>query len=143
MQEISAKYSGSPFVAVRAVKSDDLAVLAGWWDKWHGTEYPVNCLSNIGIVIELDGKPAAAGYFYETNSNQCFSDFCIVNPELPKKQRDIAIKNLMFALVKLGELKGFEVKFVHAKIPSLKKRLFDFGFVNLGEVTYFGRALNV
>jgi hypothetical protein len=132
----------SPSITARLVESSDLAILADWWGFYHKTEYPVDLLSDIGIAVTRNGEPVAAGFLYETNSKMCFSDFCIVNPELPKKERDLAIKTLMYGIVRLAGVRGYKAIFVHARIPKLKARLSDFGFVPLGEVTYFGRALN-
>lgn len=144
MASISESISITPTsLSARIIEDKDLVVLADWWSYSHSDNLPVNILSDIGIMITSDEKPVAAGFLYETNSKLCFSDFCIVNPILEKKCRDLAIKNLMHGIVRLAEKRGFSVMFVHARIPKLKSRLAELNFMPLADVTYFGRALNV
>jgi len=131
-------------ISVRPITVPDLSVMVGWWEYWRkGEDVPIEALSTSGVVVEINGSPAAMGFLYYTNSNRCFSDYCIVDPSLGKKDRNRAIDILMDALIGLSSSKGFAI--MEIVVREYDKKLFERckekGFIELGNVSYMGRLL--
>lgn len=129
-------------IKFRIYTQNDAPLISGWWELIHRTEYPLDAISSIGLIVEMDGIPSSCGFLYETNSKICFSDFVIVNPALPKKHRDLAINALTDGLVLLSKERGFKYIFANVRINKLIKRLLCRGFTDLGTTHYMARCLN-
>lgn len=125
---------------IRLFRADDLSVMADWWKYHRKDDFFPEMLSNLGVVVEGEVQEAI-GFLYETNSARCFSDFCIVNPTLPKKKREKAISALMDSLIGIATGRGFKVMEITVRNNSLLRRCKNKGFVELGEIKYLGRQL--
>ena len=122
---------------IRLVKESDIPVILNWWQAHRKDEFIPEMLSNLGVMVEGE----AVGFLYETNSPRCFADYCIVNPALPKTERDSAINTLMDALIGVAIGRKFRVMEIMVCKDSLHQRCLGKGFIDLGEVTYMGRDL--
>jgi len=128
---------------IRLIAEKDLPTLAGWWGYYHDSEYPLNLLSPIGLLVE-DNQPEAAGFLYISNTlggSICFADYCIVNPKLSKKGRESAISTLITAMIEMAKSMGSSMIIATVRIPKLISRMIKQGFANLGEVSLLARAL--
>jgi len=127
---------------VRPHTSKDNEIIKEWRDGWNketiGFE---DVISETGIIVEGE-EMQAAGFLFETNSKRCWLDMVIVNPYLPKEDRERAINTLIDALIEKAKTKGFIIIEFMVTIPKLEKRFIERGFVNLGNCTYMARQLN-
>lgn len=127
--------------SVRFIKSEDIPKLARWWEYSHKSTYPAEWLSTTGLMLHNEGQDKAAVFLYETNSKLCMADYLIVNPELTKADRDVAINKAIFAVIALAEQRGFKKIMCNVEIPRLKKRLENQGCVELN-TCFMGVDLN-
>lgn len=129
----------------RLVHDNDLPILAEWWSFYHDSEYPVSFLSPLGVCVDGESGLMAAGFIYPLKTRSgvsSYADYCIVNPDLPKEQRNQSIEMLIDGMINLSKNLGHELIIANARIPKLINRMTDKGFANLGECFYMARALN-
>ena len=95
----------------RKLTNEDYDILVEWWKSWPNWEplskdlLPENGTG--GIMIERESKPLIAGFLYATNSNICWMEWIVSDPE--QKNKSEAISLLISSLEKWGKDAGFKV----------------------------------
>lgn len=99
-----------------------------WWKWWKWPELPLESLPKTGLVACVDESPVCAGWVYRTDSNICWMEWIISNPQAGKAERHAAIELLLDALTESAELMGYKVIFTSARNQHLIRRLNGRGF---------------
>lgn len=117
--------------SVRLLEKDDYYTLVKWW-KWHRFPAPASdCLPNDGkggVMISKEGVDIAAGFLYFTNSNLCWLEFIVSNPEYRADDRAEGIQRLIHELTRIAKNNGFKAVFTSVKNQNLIKHYEICGF---------------
>lgn len=103
-------------------------MLSNWWLGHNWPSPPVSHLPTYGIISNLNGKPSAAGFIYQTDSAFCLFEWIIVNPEVRRAERSEAISGLIEKAKEVARELGFQTIFMSVKSESLIGRLAKHGF---------------
>lgn len=115
--------------SARIIKEEDYNELLTWW-KWHRFSPPLlEMLPNSGVMLSKEGINICAGYIYFTNSNICWIEFIVSNPNYRESDRKEAIKELIQQLGYIAKDNGFKVVYTNLKNPSLIKYFSDVGYI--------------
>ena len=120
-------------------ESDYDTILIGWWRDWLGEApirdfLPDNGCS--GLMIEVDGIPVCAGFYYTTNSKIFWIDWIISDLNYrTKPDRGEALKYLISELGEIGKRLGFKYAYTLFKHPVLHNTYKNLGYVKGGEYT--------
>lgn len=115
------------------------------WGEIHGSGTPPLSLLPFkgGFVVETnDGTPAVCGFLYLTQSRMALIEWVVGNPNIERKQRDIALDELFEGIVNYAKDKGVEFLVGSIIHPKLLERCPKHGFIpQTGAVTVV-RSLN-
>ena len=110
---------------------NDYDIVGQWWEK-HGSLIPQSrYLPKDGIVIEIDGEMAAAGFMYRTDSVICIFEWFVVNPDLEKEDRDKALDYLVESAIEWKDVNNYEVIYTSTNVGKFIKRLQGNGFLKV------------
>ena len=126
----------------RIWKKSDYEVLKGWWDEWKFPAPPLEYLPPVGLIVESEEGPLAAGFLYKTDTPIMWIEWLVSNPKADKMVRgpavDLCIDTLCFSASTLGA----GIVFTSVGSHPLEHRLLKNGFT-LGDknVTQMFRRL--
>jgi hypothetical protein len=98
---------------------------------------PIGLLSDLGLIVD----DVAAGFLYITNSDICFLEGFITNPEADKNDRHEALNGITLELINLAKEAGCKLIKCDTRLDKIVTRAKDFGFVELGQYKTFIREL--
>lgn len=107
----------------------DYEDIFNWWTKHNWAPIMPHSLPTTGIVVENDSKKLCAGFLYRTDSNLCWMEFIISNPDSEKEERDISLDLLISELIIKAEEFNCKVIFSSINHPSLIERYKKHNFV--------------
>lgn len=99
-----------------------------WWSFHKWPSVPVSHLSQSGLIVYVNKKPAACAWIYKTDSAFCLLEFLVANPEVRKEERTMAISSLISCAKMVAKKMGFLSMFTSIKHESLAHRLKMHGF---------------
>jgi len=115
-------------LTTRDIVSEDWKILEKWF-LGHGKELPQrNLLPDNGlggIIVEKDGRPIAATFIYQTNSDIAFLDIGISDPYYKGKDRFEIGNTLIKECLRKVEASGYEALSVTTGNKGLLKRFKD------------------
>lgn len=130
-------------ITVREYQKEDYAMLAGWW-KGHGWDaVPEAILPKLGIIVELDGSPTAAGWLYMDNSvGVAMLEWVVTSPGVKPIQAYRGIQNLIGFLSERALELDYGVVLAACRQPALVRVYERNGFTKTDEkVTHLVRVL--
>ena len=110
----------------------DYNTIVDWWKSWPDWEpleidlLPENGTG--GIMIEKNNKPIVAGFLYTTNSNICWMEWIISNPNYNEKDKSEAIELLILELEQWAINGGFKVILSIGRSKGLLKKHKKLGY---------------
>lgn len=101
------------------------------------------------IAIQEDYLPAtgfivpgiAAGFIYKTDANFCIFECFIANPSKSAEERDVALNNIVAAMIGESKEMGFKEIYGFATSQSMIRRGFEQGFKQLETCTMIVKDL--
>jgi hypothetical protein len=99
-----------------------------WWKAQNWPVIPLSHLPKTGFLVSHDGKPAAAGWLYKTDSAMCWLEFIVASPEIRHEPRASVLSVLISSAKMAAELMGFQTVFMSIQNQSLGSRLEAQGF---------------
>lgn len=120
----------------------DYVLLVSWWTSWGWASPPPEFLPETGYIVDVEGKPALAGFLYQTGSKLGWVEFIIGNPAF-KLERKQALPVLLEALAAEAKRRGIQALFTSSNHPSLISGLEASGFgITDKNVTHLIRRLS-
>jgi hypothetical protein len=119
-------------LSARKLVLEDYNTIVDWWKSWPDWEplaidlLPENGTG--GIMIEKNNKPIVAGFLYTTNSNICWMEWIISNPDYKEKDKSEAIELLISKLEQWAIDKGFKVILSIGRSKGLLKKHKKLGY---------------
>jgi hypothetical protein len=107
---------------------DHYALVTAWWKAAGWPVLPLTHLSDIGQMVYVNGKPAVAGWIFQSDSAWCFFEFIIANPEIRNEERKEAFDHLFSWAKFAAEAMGFKNILSMVSNESLIERLVENGF---------------
>ena len=120
---------------VRQFNISDYNELVEWWSFWRFPAPTLNLLPVIdndkinGIISNINGTNVACGFLYFTNSDICWIEFIVANPNVSKKDRSEGLNIMIEKLCEEAKLMGFKIVFSSIKQESLINRMKNLGFI--------------
>lgn len=99
-----------------------------WWTAQNWPVLPLTHLSQNGIVVCVDGKPAAACWIFKTDSAWCLLEFIVADPSVRRETRANVLSVLISTAKLVAKMMGFGAIFLSVKSQSLAARLEKQGF---------------
>lgn len=115
----------------RFLIESDYDKLLEWWKFWRFSAPPKESLPDnglSGIMLSIGGIDACAGFIYYTNSNMCWIEFIVSNPEIKENRREMIVR-LIEELCGIASLNGVKVAYTSIKSPTLINHYYECGFV--------------
>lgn len=106
---------------MRDYKESDYKDLQKWMEGFGQTMMPSNFLPKLGLIIE--GK--AAGFIQQTDSDVCYLDTLIANPD---EEHDEALDEIVVELLKRVKENGYKVVIALTKRQKVSERAEKLGF---------------
>lgn len=114
----------------RYFEASDYEKLVEWWRFWR---FPAPSLVNLpttGMIVNLNGIDAVCGFIYLTNSNMCWLEFIVSNPDLKnKKDREDCINECINKLCNLAKEMGYGFVYTSLKNQNLQNKYMACGFI--------------
>jgi hypothetical protein len=114
----------------RYFTEEDYPMLLEWWKFWR---FPAPGLINLpktGVIVNINEKDICSGFVYLTNSNMCWIEFIVSNPdEKDKEVRKIAISECINQLCYIAKEMGYQVAYTSLKNESLQNKYLEEGFI--------------
>lgn len=89
-------------------KTQDFEAIKAWGKQW-GADYDVDLFPPTGYIV-----PGIAAYFiYYTDSKVVWLENMVCNKEVPKEQREVAIEQVVTAVLKEVNSKGYKVAYAN------------------------------
>jgi hypothetical protein len=102
------------------------------FQSWHPQGMmapPMQILPAVGSMVEIDGKPAAAGFLYLATDSPCsVIEWIMANPEMKPRDRHSAISHVLSSLKEAAIAENHPVVFLHS-IGGVAKVAARSGFV--------------
>ena len=92
----------------RQLTASDYEILCEWWEEWGwAVPPPKSILSDLGVMITLDGINVCAGYLYLISTSKvAWFSFPVSNPIIRKSDRKDALRMLVREIEKLAKEHG-------------------------------------
>lgn len=118
--------------------AEHYGVICEWWTAQKWSPVPLSHLPQTGLVVVLDGRPAAAAWIYKTDSAFCWLEWIVADPSVRREARTSALSVLISGARVLAQSMGFQSIFMSIRNQSLGKRLEVQGFsvTDLGMTNY-------
>lgn len=111
-------------------KEKDYEELTKWWKFWRFPIPHIDSLPDTGIMISVDGVDVVCGFLYLTNSNMCWIEFIVSNPEVKEKQlRKDCISICIDGLCTLSRHLGYKIAYTSLKNQNLQNKFLECGFL--------------
>jgi hypothetical protein len=94
-------------------------------------------LSDIGLVVD----DVAIGFLYTTNSELCYIDCFVADPDACEFKRSEALDILLREIEGLALDLGFSMAQAFSALPAMCKRVLDHGYKSHGSHTIFNKEL--
>lgn len=120
-------------LSVRPLKPEDYDDhLVGWWKDWKWQAPPRDFLpmdATAGVMVEDDGVPVFAGFFYTTNSAVCWIDWIVSSTTYRgRDKRQEALELLIDAINKVVKSLGYKYAYALIKHRGLIDTYIKKGF---------------
>lgn len=93
-------------VEVREAQPADYDTVCDWW-KGHGwTPVLKRYLSKTGLIVTVDGEPAAAVWLYRTDSPVLIAEWLVTDPSLGPKTAYVAVHRVLAAIKDVADMSG-------------------------------------
>lgn len=118
----------------RKIQFSDYPMLVEWWNAWNFTPPPHEFLPTSsedeysGYIIEVDGKPLCAGFFYLTNSPVGWVEW-IVSVKEKSEHRSEALVYLIDLLTSTLTEAGCMFAYATLKHPGLISKYEALGYI--------------
>lgn len=109
---------------VRPVNASDLKTLQNWYVLHDQSPESVYLLSDIGFIVD----DYAAAFLYTTNSNVCWIESYISNPNTDKNERKKALDMITDEILKKAKELNYKVIICFIENKSTYNRCLDYGF---------------
>ncbi len=109
--------------------STHFETIGSWWTAQGWPVIPLSHLPRTGIVVLVDGKPAAAAWIYKTDSAICWLEWVVADPQVRGELRSSVLSVLISTGKIVAKSLGFDEAFMTIKHDSLGKRIQAHGFV--------------
>lgn len=117
--------------------SKDFIIIQEWFRSWRLAVPEMASLPKHGFIDDNH----AAGFLVSTDTNICYLDFFISNPDLSKDSRDPILDKIVVELMILADQLGFKYIKFETNNLSIAERGLEKGFMNLGNFDSFARRL--
>lgn len=104
-------------------------IVSSWWKQHNWPVIPLSHLPQLGFVSFIDDIAAAAGWLYQTDSAFCIFEWIVVNPEIRREKRTLALNALIKKAKEAAKVMEFETIFMSVRHAPLVSRLEKHGFV--------------
>lgn len=130
-------------IKIKMFEEKDYPMVCEWWRRHEWPLIPLKALSEFGMIAHEDGVMLCAAWLYLMTRYWGLIEWVIVNPDAPRKARQLGLKLLLARLKE--EAKVFHVEAIFSSLKSnglirlYEKAGFkvtDTGMSNL--VLYFG-----
>jgi hypothetical protein len=120
---------------IRVAKHTDYETLKGWWGFWR---FPAPSIPSLpqyeddsfnGLIASKDGKDIACGFLYETNSNICWVEYIVTNPDTTSEEREEGILSVLEGLSLSAKDLGYSILFSTLKNENLINKYKKNGFI--------------
>jgi hypothetical protein len=131
------------FKAVPYIQEVHYPVALTWW-KAHGWThaYPAENLPPVGIVVELDDKPVAMAWLYQTDAALAWMFWLVSDRYADKEVRNKAIDHLIDAMELAAKKLGYKELWINTNIRRMEKRLSDHKYLpNDRNTTFYMKGL--
>jgi hypothetical protein len=102
--------------------------VAAWWKAQDWPVIPLSHLSQTGILVMSNGKPAACAWLYKSDSALCWLEWIVASPEVRREERASVLSVLLSTAKLLAQTMGFQSIFISIRNQSLAQRLEAQGF---------------
>jgi len=110
----------------RYFTEEDYPMLLEWWKFWRFPAPGLKNLPKTGVIV----NNTCAGFVYLTNSNMCWIEFIVSNPEEKDKEvRKNDISECINQLCYIAKEMGYEVAYTSLKNENLQNKYLEEGFV--------------
>lgn len=107
----------------------DYEMVSDWWKDHGWPSVPVSMLPATGVVIEIEGKPAAAGWLkLESTTPLAMPEWLVTNPKLSARHAVAALAELLEQLKAIAKAQGRTHLFAAVHQQSLAKLYVKKGF---------------
>lgn len=114
----------------RYFTDSDYKNIVKWWNFWRFPAPTLEMLSDIGIIVSLDGVDIACGWLYTTNSAMCHVEFIVSNPEVRDRDiRTVAINGLIDEICISSKELGYKFAYTTLTNKNLENKFMDCGFI--------------
>lgn len=114
----------------RYIEENDYDKLVEWWSFWKFTPPPIEVLPDSGVIVNINGVDACAGFIYFTNSKICWIEYIVSNPNVRvKEDRREAINGVIDILCTIGKNNGYNVAYASLKNKNLEDKYLENNFV--------------
>lgn len=118
----------------RYFESNNYEQLVEWWSFWRFTPPSITNLPKTGVIVNNDGIDVASGFLYLTNSDMCWIEFIVSNPNVKdKKVRENCINECINQLCHIAKEMGYRVAYTSLKNENLQKKYLSCGFIEGGK----------
>lgn len=117
---------------MRRYDKSDFEVISKWFDVPH------NMLPTVGFI-----EPGVAvGFLVQTDTNMCFLEPFIANPQVDRAERNLALYAIMQALLDEAKALKYDMALGIATHKGMIQRAYDLGFTKIvGNNELVGRRL--
>jgi hypothetical protein len=122
---------------VRRYTPEDYPEVASWGLE-AGEVYDPKNLPSIGFIV----PGVAAQFLYTTDSNICFIENLVANPNTSKELRDVAIKCIVDQNLMMAKSLGYKVAYACTNIPAVIERAKQYGTVCTPNYTLLQKKLD-
>lgn len=107
----------------------DYGMVSGWWEGHGWPSAPQIALPATGVVIEIDGNPAAAGWLkLESTTPLAMPEWLVSNPNLSARHAVAALAELLEQLKAIAKAQGRTHLFAAVHQESLARLYVKKGF---------------
>lgn len=119
----------------------DYPEVSCWWEEQGWPVIPMDHLSTLGFMGEINGKKAVAAWVYTTNSAFCLLEFIVMNPEVRREERKVIFEQFINSMIEYTKGLGFKTMFLTTKSQPLVSRLegLDFQVTETGMMNVIRR----
>jgi hypothetical protein len=107
----------------------DAEMVSAWWRTHGNGEFPFKILPPAGLIVECDGRPAAACWLYmAVGIGVCWLEHPVGRPGLAPFNLVTAFRHLMEAMDAVAAAHDYHVMFAHA-VPGIARVMKRIGFM--------------
>lgn len=109
---------------------EDYDVLVKWWRFWRFPAPSKTNLPTIGVIISEGGIDVVCGFLYLTNSDMCWIEFIVSNPDVKENEvRENCIKECINELCEVAKKMNYKVAYTSLKNQNLQNKYLSCGFI--------------